>query len=230
MRQNLISLLAGALLLLLSGQAQANLRDWLNDRFSGSPVDYGFWSCPSCYIPNPQEPTATTALADIQAFILANNDEIHSSRNERVHRWLPNSRISICNSSGVCITVLYRPATVLWMPVAPSYPKPPGVEPKNPQNQPVSQTQPSGTVALDPVGMPDPYHGQWSITIPDLPQRELTPSVTVIQDGNVNTYTGPALNLEPLSWDIGTTLNWSYDTYWLNGGGCAVGDPYCMPP
>jgi hypothetical protein len=227
------------LLALFALQANAGFAQWLQGWLSKPPVDYGFWQCSNCYIPAPNTPIdATTGPADLQMFIKANNDEIHKSKNESVHRWIPNSSITICNSSGVCITVKYAAASNWWLPAAGSYPLPPGKTPKVPAKSEISQ-QPSpntiggpGTVGLTPIGLPT-LTTSWIVTLPvESVPHIVTPSVTVIdENGNVLVESiGSPVDLNSLNDPVGDTLDWGFDSMGLDAPGGGGGTPcYCNP-
>jgi hypothetical protein len=209
-------------LLLLAAQAQAGILDWLRGQLSKAAVDYGLWYCTNCQVPAPGVPIDTlTSPSDITAFIKYNNFEIHESKNETVHRWIPNSKISVCNSANNCLTVIYQ-AQGFWLPAAGSYPVPPGKTPKVPKNPEVSQTPPNvsrpGRVVLSPIGLPVTT-SQWTVTLPETTRRVVTPSVTIIQDGVSTTYVGSPVDLGGLNNPVGNTLNWGIEAIGLDVGG-----------
>lgn len=201
--------------------AYAGFPDWLDRQLRKPSVSYGYWQCDNCYIAAPSLPKESSGLADLKNFIQANNGEIHSSKSEQVHRWIPRSTITLCNRAGLCITLAYMADTLLWMPVAPSFPKPPGVEPRKAKNQDVSQSDPGGTlggtIELDPIGLPSPT-SQWSVTVPYLPPRRLIPSVTIIQHNTSTTYIGAPIFLDPIRIDMGLTLEWGVESWGLSWG------------
>jgi hypothetical protein len=232
--KKLIRVLTVAAISCAAVQTHADVRSWLNRQLGRAAVDYGFWRCTNCYIPAPGTPVdTTTGPADIQVFIKYNNAEIHDSKNETVHRWTPNSKITICNASDVCITVQYPAASNIWLPAAGSYPLPPGKTPKVPKAPEVSQSTPTGgggarpgRVVLNPIGLPA-ITSQWSVTLPETNRRVVTPSVTIVQDGVSTTYTGSPVDLGLLNSPTGDTLNWGNESsgldYAPSGGG------HCFP-
>jgi hypothetical protein len=219
------------LLLLSSLSANADFLDWLGRQLNKPPVDYGYWSCSNCYIPSPTTPVdPTTGPADLQSFIKYNNTEIHDSKNETVHRWIPNSVITVCNAQNVCLTLKYAAASNLWLPEQPSFPLPPNKTPRVPRVPEVTQSpppdagQPGGTVGLWPQGMPT-LSSNWFLAIPNTPitpPRMLTPSITVVQqDGTSTTYVFPPFVAEPLAPDVGNTFNWGPEASGLTFQSCA---------
>lgn len=209
--------------------SSAGFMDWLDRQLQKPSVNYGFWQCDACYIAAPSEPKESSGLSDLKNFIQANNDEIHSSKNEPVHRWIPQSTITICNQSGVCITVAYQADTLLWMPVGPSFPKPPGVTPKKPKVQDVGENDPEGTIGgtvdLWPVGLPSPT-SQWNITIM-FPPREPRGEVIIIHHTTYfATYQGTPFALDLVREDVGSSLGWGAESWgltWGNPGYCYDG-------
>lgn len=234
--KNVIRTLAAAVLVAVTFQANAGFWDWLVGQLGKGPIDYGFWLCSNCYIPAPGTPVdVTTGPVDIQVFIKTNNAEIHDSKDEKVHRWTPNSKITVCNSSNTCITVIYPAAQNLWLPAVGSYPLPPGKTPKVPKYPNVAQTPPSGArtgrVVLGPIGLPVTT-SRWTVTLPETTRRVVTPSVTITQDGVSTTYVGSPVDLGALNSPTGDTLNWGSESVGLDyapggggGGVCTSGCP-----
>jgi hypothetical protein len=236
--KHFVRTLAAAALIAVASQANAGFWDWLVGQLGKGPVDYGFWLCSNCYIPAPGTPVdMTTGPVDLQVFIKVNNAEIHDSKSEKVHRWTPNSKITVCNSGNTCITVMYPAGQNFWLPAAGSYPLPPGKTPKVPKYPDVAQSPPSGArpgrVVLVPIGLPVTT-SRWNVTLPETTRRVVTPSVTIIQDGVSTTYVGSAVELGSLNTPVGDTLNWGSEAggldYYAPGGGgsCHLSSTLCQ--
>jgi hypothetical protein len=123
--------LVACLLLLIGSASQAQsvremLRDWLTPTRT-----LGTWECADCTLPARGVNTDGADLGDLQVFIQANNDAIWAEQ-RGPRGWKPGDQITICNAGGTCITLHYQPLSALWLPKAPSYAKPPGVQPKKP--------------------------------------------------------------------------------------------------
>jgi hypothetical protein len=211
-----------AWVLVVTTKVEAGVWDWIIGQLGKAPVDYGLWSCPNCYIPGPNVPVDPTGggLGNIHEFIKYNNPEIHDSKGEKVHRWIPNSSITVCNANNLCLTVYYPADTNLWVPRVGSYPVPPGKTPKVPKNPDVSKSPPpsgggAGRVGLVPIGLPATT-SQWSLTLPETTRRVVTPSVTIKQDGVSTTYIGSPVDLGALNDPTGDTLEWKGEAAGLN--------------
>jgi hypothetical protein len=228
--------------LVLVGNVHAGLLEWIQKWLGAPPVDYGYWQCNNCYIPGPGSFDPSIGPVDLNTFIKFNNAEMHDSKKETVHRWIPNSIVTICNSDGQCITVYYPADQNLWLPKSPSFPKPPTVSPRVPKIPEVAVNAPtpttatsSGNVEANPIGLPS-LSSQWDVSVPVssfAPLRVLTPSVTIIQsDGTQTTYrfepfiASPTPQGQQLELDIGNTLNWGEGASGL--GGWQLGDG-CHP-
>jgi len=198
----------------LPGGANAALFDWMANLFGAQSVDYGAWECTACNIPAQGQPGDNADLAEIAAFIYANNPEIHNSKNESVDRWVNKSTITVCDSDS-CLQVMYTPGrgSIGWFPTA-------GTTARG--SRTVKTPQPAGSfpekVSVSPVGPDeDDYHGQYTIELPfEMPTPERVGSVTVIENPGSTIYIGDTdllpLELEP---QIGEFLDWGYDSYGL---------------
>jgi hypothetical protein len=202
------------------GVSTAGYFDWFLNLFSTPPIDYGAWECQSCVIPAPGTPVTAQEPAGVNAFVRANNREIHDSKNELIHRWIPNSTITVCDSN-TCILLKYVTATALWLPIVP--PTPRGNRPVTvPRIPDVANSEPGfiDLVEVTPIGpAPDPA-GDWSVYVPwDIPSgRPLNPSITVNELGPAETsFFGPAIDLPPwLEPEIGEYNSWSPDCWGLD--------------
>jgi hypothetical protein len=209
--------MCAVLLMLSAAHVKAGVWDWIWNQLSAGPVDYGYWFCANCYIPAPGVAVDEGSISGIQAYIKANNYEIHESKNEKVHRWIPNSSITICNSNSTCLTVYYPAMSNKWLPRTGSYPLPPNVTPKVPKNPDVEVNhQGDGWVGLAPIG-PAAGPSAWAITLPaSASPRIVTPSVSMIFEGNTITWVGQPIDLNALNDSIGDTWDWGTDSSGLD--------------
>lgn len=198
--------------LLVGGHANAEFPNWFRNLFDKPAVDYGAWECSFCVIPAPNVPVSAQDPSDLQIFVRTYNNEIHESKNETVHRWIPNSVITICDAQN-CLLVKYITATALWLPVVPSTPR--GTRSVRVPKTPETSSLPVDVTPIGPA--PDYYTGQWNVTVPWYDTHEVTPSVTVVYDGESTTFVGTPVEIpvmvEP---DIGSYLEWNADTWGLD--------------
>lgn len=225
--------------------AHAGFSEWLNGWFTAPPVDYGRWLCTDCALVGPTAGDngewARTEPADILAYIKAYNSQIHASKNERVHRWIPASVITICNGT-TCQPVEYQ-ASGVWLP---------RVGPLPDSGAPYKGSGKQGTFYGPPApGQMTPYEqslidpdfigpvprfdagAEWNITARYVPPPEygptpgvgtgrwLTPSITLIQGDLSYTAVGTPFFQSPpeqVGSGIGNMLGWTDAAYGLEGG------------
>lgn len=224
-------LIALLIFLTCSATTHATLRDWFLEQIGRPAQDRGTWLCTNCNLPAPYVSSPPgTSFPDVNMFVQAINHEIFAGK--AVARWVPNDSITVCDSGAVCLTVYYVAATKLWVPRMPSYPQPPGVSPKVPQNTPQTSL-PSGGLAMEPVGPVLCLTCSLSITLPAgfTPAPERVPSVTMILYPPEPLFSAPAIQLIGPSIDafigmadliqvrFGEYSAWSPDAFAIGLGG-----------
>lgn len=186
--------------------ACARFPDWFGNLFRPAPINYGAWQCTACYIPDASISLDSAAPIDINNFIRVANNEIHAG--EKIQRWIPDSNITVCNLQN-CMEVFYVAATSLFLPKKSGFARPANLKVKIPSAQ-YSGTRGFVVTPLGPA--PNPLSGVWSIYIPYVLPRWITPSVTIIQDSISTTYIGVAEQLPiQLETNIGNSLSWDFN-------------------
>lgn len=220
-------------MLTFSAATKANFLDWISNLFSGPSVDYGAWQCVGCQLQAPGQDHNTQALGEVAEFIRINNEAIHSSKNELVDRWKPNSRITICDGSR-CMDFWFDPLPAArWAPRYPSRLQLPSDNPRVPPN-PNPQTSAPVPAVLISITVFGPTYYEMVATMPgDLVAGTgvlgpIYPTVTVDYPPGQVRFRGPPMHMPPeLGFIIGGSLNWS--PAWTSGLSPGGGGNGCDP-
>lgn len=218
----------------MSPLALAEISEWFRNLFQIPPRNYGAWECLTCHTPSASNSPAQAMPYDIQAFIRNFNPQIHDDAGEKVHRWIENSPITICNSTD-CMTFIFKTGIAGWLPITGSFSRKLVPIVKTPKLDSSLQYPNGGSAVaiVTPIGAaPDFLSGSWSIRVFAVPPaRWRTPSVTVVQDGASTTFIGAPYQFPAaIQPDLGNMLQWGLESIgldpWAIGGFC-YHDAFC---
>lgn len=223
-----IKILLTVALLQLSPLALAALPDWFRNLFQVQPKNYGAWECLSCHTPSSTTSPVQVLPDDIQAFIRYINPQIHNDAGEKVHRWIENSPITVCNAND-CMTFIFKTAIGGWLPITGTFSRQFVTKVKIPKADStlLYPNGGGGVAAINPIGVaPDFLSGLWSIRLfSNTPSSWRTPSITIVQEGTSTTFIGSPYQFpDAIQPDLGNRLQWSPESYgldpWAVGGHC----------